>query len=173
MANATLDDATVKRLALGDFPEELSRTRAMLDRVPDEHLDWRPHDKSYTLHELAAHLVNLLFWQLVSIQQPGFDLSAIPADRQLPADRAALLASFDAQAETVKRAVDEASIDDLLGDWTLRQGEHVIFTLPRVVVFRSFGISHMAHHRGQLSVYLRMLDVPLPPIYGPTADESG
>jgi len=169
----TLDDATIKTLVLGDLAQELARTRTLLERVPDKDRDWRPHLKSFTLRELAAHLENLLLWLLMTIREAEFDMASAPPSRAVPETTAELLQLYDDEANLVKEAVAQMTTDDMLADWTLRHGDHVIFTMPRAAVLRSFGISHMAHHRGQLSVYLRMLDVPLPQTYGPTADEPG
>jgi len=166
-----IDEPTVLRLALGDLPGELDRTRRVLERVPEAHFDWRPHEKSYSLHELAAHVVNLLYWMDVTLGLSEFDMASLPADEDVPETLEALLAKFDEQATAVTRAVDALPASALLGDWTLRHGETVFFTQPRGMVFRSFCISHLVHHRAQLGVYLRLLDVPVPQTYGPTADE--
>ena len=168
---STLDASTIKTLALGDLDQELARTRALLERVPDKDGDWRPHAKSFTLRELSAHLENLLLWLLMTVRESEFDMAAAPPTRFVPETTAELLQQYDDKVKLVTEAVAQMTTDDMLADWTLRHGDHVIFTMPRAAVLRSFGISHMAHHRGQLSVYLRMRDVPLPQTYGPTADE--
>lgn len=162
----------LKQLALGDLDFELAATRRMLERVPDEHFGWKPHEKSMSLGELASHLANLLDWNVHILRDDEIDLATLGAPPRA-ANRADLLQGFDekkAALDAVAEAFDTATLGET---WTLRNGEQVFFALPRAAVLRNFGISHMVHHRGQLSVYLRLLDVPLPRTYGPTADEKG
>jgi uncharacterized damage-inducible protein DinB len=162
----------LKQAILGDLDHEIATTRRVLERAPDEHYGWKPHEKSWTLGELCAHLQNLLYWQRLILEQDEFDLAASPPPRTVPASRDELLRGFDENKKAVDAAV--ADVDDAaLGQtWTLRNGDQVIFAQPRAGVLRGMGISHMVHHRGQLSVYLRLLDVPVPAVYGPSADES-
>jgi uncharacterized damage-inducible protein DinB len=171
MNTLTFDNETVKRLAMGDLPGELDRTRRTLERLPEDRFDWKPHPKSMSLHELSAHVVNLLFWMTVTLRQTEFDMASLPDERQIPPTLDELLALFDEQAAVVARALDDITARDLLLDWTLREGDTVFFTMPRGMAMRVFCISHLVHHRAQLGGYLRMLDVPLPQTYGPTADE--
>lgn len=160
-----------KNLALADVGHELSGTRRVLDRVPDGQFDWRPHEKSMTLGGLATHLTNLLGWQRSILEQDEFDLASGPARREALTTRAAVLAEWDEQAPKLEATL--AGLDDaaLAAVWTLRQGDLVLFSQPRLVAYRTFGVSHMVHHRGQLGVYLRLLGVPVPGVYGPSADE--
>ena len=160
------------QLATGDLEQELATTRRMLERVPEEHFAWKPHEKSMSLGALAAHIANLLWWQTMTLRQDEFDLAAPQPPRTAPESRAALLREFDEKAAVLREALAQTDEAALARPWTLRRGDHVIFTMPKAAVLRSFGISHMAHHRGQLSVYLRLLDVPGPPSYGPTAHEG-
>lgn len=159
-------------LATGDLERELATTRRMLERLPNEHFAWKPHDKSMSLGALAAHLVNLLHWQMLTLRTEEFDAAAPQPPREVPQDRDAVLRAFDEGAGELKAAMAQADEAMLGQTWTFRYGDRVIFSMPKADVLRSFGISHMVHHRGQLSVYLRLLGVPLPPIYGPTADEK-
>lgn len=163
--------AQLTDLPLADVEQELATTRRVLERIPDEHFGWKPHEKSMTLGELARHLVNVTSLQVAVLVEDGIDFASAPPPSVVAESRSALLDEFDASAAALRNALQ--SVDDaaLERDWTLRSGSQVIFTRPRLVVLRSFGLSHLAHHRGQLTVYLRMLDVPLPPVYGPTADE--
>lgn len=158
------------RLALGDLDHEIANTRRVLERVPDEHLAWKPHARSFSLGDLAAHVANLLYWQIATLTRDEFDLAA-PFDRPAMDSRAKMLEVFDAQAAELRRTVDATDDAALMKPWTLRHGDHVIFTMPKLAVMRGFGISHLVHHRGQLTVYLRLLDVPVPGLYGPSADE--
>lgn len=159
-------------LATGDLERELATTRRMLERVPDEHFAWKPHEKSMSLGTLAAHLANLLWWQTATLEQDEFDMAAPQPPRTVPESREALLREFDEKAAVLREALAQTDEAALARPWTLRRGDHIIFTQPKAAILRSFGISHMVHHRGQLSVYLRLLDVPVPPSYGPTADEG-
>lgn len=163
---------SLKQVALGDLEAELATTRRVLERVPEEHLGWKPHEKSMTLGALATHLANLPFWGTTTLRTDGLDIAATPLPPQPPAtSRAELLGFQEQRAAELREALGEADEARLGQEWTFRRGEHVILRMPRVAVLRTMMISHMAHHRGQLSVYLRLLDVPVPSVYGPTADE--
>ena len=168
MSNAAL---TRLHLAFGDNDRELAVTRRMLARVPDEHFDWRPHEKSWTLGELACHIVDLLWWQVVTLDRDGIDM-AEPWPKTSAKSQAELLDAFDANAAVLRATLEGTTEADLAAPWTLSYGKNEILTEPKGDVLRVYGISHSAHHRGQLTVYLRMLDIPLPPSYGPTADEQ-
>ena len=161
----------LKTLAFGDLHHELATTRRLLERVSDEHFDWRPHEKSMDLGALVAHMVNLLAWIPMIAEEDHFDLTA-EFPRDIPTDRDQVLAAWDAGVARVTTVFDALEDTALLAPWTLRRGDQVIFTQPRLGVLRGMGIGHLIHHRGQLSVYFRQLDIPLPPIYGPTADEQ-
>ena len=163
---------TPMQLATGDLERELATTRRMLERLPDEHFAWKPHEKSMSLGALGAHLANLLWWQTIILQQDELDFAAPQPPRTVPENREALLRVFDEKAAVLREALAQTDEADLARTWTLKQGDHVIISQPKAAILRSFGISHMVHHRGQLSVYLRLLDVPVPPSYGPTADEG-
>jgi len=168
----TTTTSALKRTILGDLDHELANTRRVLERVPDEHFDWQPHEKSMTLGALCAHLENILHWQRMILEKDEFDLAASPPPRTIPATRDELLRGFDERKAALDEAV--ARIDDASfgRTWTLRKGDQVIFAQPKAAILRGMGISHMVHHRGQLSVYLRLLDVPVPAVYGPSADEQ-
>lgn len=162
---------SLKQLALGDLSQELATTRRVLERVPDEHFSWKPHAKSFTLGALAAHVAQLTEWQRTVLVTEELDLATLPQNA-LPENRDAVLRVFDEGAAALQEAMEAVEDGALSVPWTLRRGEHVILTLPRLAVLRTVGISHMVHHRAQLSVYLRLLDVPVPAMYGPSADEG-
>ena len=156
---------------LAEFDRETALTRRLLARMPADRLEWQPHARSRTLGGLAVHLAELPAWGVVLVDQAEFDL-----DERKPADRPGgsvdeLLALYDANVTLVRRAVASRTDAELLAPWTLRRGGTEIFTVPRLIALRTLLLQHATHHRGQLSVYLRLLDVPLPPMYGPTADE--
>lgn len=161
----------IRDVAFGDVAHELANTRRMLAAAPEKHWEWHPHEKSWSLGELATHVANLVGWQISILAQPEFDLANSPPPREA-AQPSALLAEYDARADTLLKALAGASDDTLAAEWTLRNGKEVLFRMPRTAALRSFGLSHMIHHRGQLGVYLRLLDAPVPGIYGPSADEA-
>jgi len=163
---------TMRDHAFADLEQELDSTRRLLATLPDEHFGWKPHEKSWALGELATHVTNLVRWQLAILQHDEFDMAATPPPRGSLPGRDALLAEFDASAAALRGAYADASEAALMTDWTFRFGEKVMFQRPRVVALRMFGLSHLIHHRGQLSIYLRLLDVPVPGMYGPSADEG-
>lgn len=161
---------------LPEFDHEFATTRRLLERVPDAELGWKPHEKSMTLGALATHVANIGgFWCTQTMNAPFYDVSGAndPEARLEPAaSRDALLKEFDERITTARAALAGKTDAEMMAPWTLKSGDHEIFTMPRVAVYRSFVMNHMIHHRGQLSVYLRMKNVPLPSIYGPTADEQ-
>lgn len=158
---------------LREFDNEMKITRSLLERVPETDAAWQPHPKSSTLGFLASHIANLPRWASGTVEHDQVDLSLPSSEgfRQPPFDTtSALLESFDRNVESARKAVGRATDEHLAGVWTLRVAEKTLFSMPRSSVLRSFVVSHIVHHRGQLSVYLRLRDVPLPRIYGPSAD---
>jgi uncharacterized damage-inducible protein DinB len=157
-----------------DLDFELGLTRKVLERLPEQHFAWKPHEKSMHLGQLAAHVANIVNWFTMGIQMDGLDLASYPPpDRRGPATSAELLALFDknvAAARTAFVQLDDAALD---GTWTLRMGERVLKAMPRRRVLRTMSLSHMIHHRAQLLVYLRLLNISVPAVYGPSADEAG
>lgn len=162
----------VKQLIVGDATRELVTTRRILERLPEEHMSWKPHEKSMTLGGLATHLINLLNWQIAIFQYPELDLSTVPLRREPLEKRADVLEEFDANIDKLEKLLAECDEKTLGEEWTLRHGDYIILREPRAIALRTFGLSHMVHHRAQLGVYLRLLDIPLPGIYGPSADEK-
>ena len=158
--------------ALGDLQSELQTTRRVLERVPDDHFDWKPHEKNFTLGEMSSHIANLLSWGVMILSSDELDLAEDYPPQPAAEDSAGLLELFDEKSAALLKALDGVDDDRMLGTWTLRMGDREISALSRVANIRGFVINHMIHHRGQLTLYLRLLDVPLPPVYGPTADEN-
>lgn len=156
---------------LPEFDHEMTVTRKLLERVPDGKFDWKPHPKSMTLGELAQHVATLPLWGTVTLTQTELDLAAQPPLPPL-ATRAELLDAFDQRVREARAALADKGDGELMAPWALKRESHTIFEMPRAGVWRGFVLSHLIHHRGQLSVYLRMQDVPLPSIYGPSADEG-
>lgn len=157
---------------LAELQMEAAATRKMIERVPEKSFDWKPHDKSMTLGRLAYHICENPQWVSVTVDKDEIDFAAndyVPKEAKTTAE---LLKVFDDSLAEAVECLKNASDEKLMGNWTMRNGETVYFTMPKTAVLRSFVLNHIVHHRGQLSVYLRMLDVPLPQIYGPTADET-
>lgn len=157
---------------LSEFDREIGVTRRVLARVPADHLSWAPHPRSMTLGRLATHLASLPGWLPQILNETTFDLASLSAMVLVDETSAAILARFDAGVADARRALRESTDARLADTWTLRKDGEVILTLPRIVALRTEGLYHLTHHRGQLTVYLRLLDIPVPPIYGPTADEG-
>ena len=166
---------TIAETLLPEFDREMGVTRRLLERVPDGKFDWQPHAKSMTLGRLVEHLAELPWWGTSTIQKDGIDgaANARPAGYEPPKTTQAVLAMFDGHVVEARKALAGRTDAELAAPWTLRVGDKQIFSMPKAAVLRGFVISHLIHHRGQLTVYLRMLDVPLPSVYGPSADEQG
>jgi len=161
-----------KQLIIGDIAHELANTRQVLERLPEEHFAWRPHEKSMTLAGLTTHLVNLLNWQIMILQYPELDLSTVPPKREAFEKLADALEEFDTNVVKLDKLLADCDEQTLSEEWTLRHGSHIIRRGSRALSLRTIGISHMVHHRAQLGVYLRLLDIPVPGLYGPSADEQ-
>jgi uncharacterized damage-inducible protein DinB len=161
---------------LPEFDHEMATTRSLLSRVPEADLAWTPHQKSYPLGTLSLHLAHLPCWALHVLDATTLELDdpalAEMVKPKMPGTREDVLQEFDRNAKRARAALARATDAEYLAPWTLKKGGQAIFTLPRISSIRSFMMNHLIHHRGQLSVYLRLRDVPLPPIYGPTADEQ-
>ncbi len=159
-------------ILLPEFDREMATTRRLLERARDEDFQWKPHEKSMTLHQLVAHLAQLPWWGEVVLTTESLDLGGNMGDRTIPSSRAEVVAIFDRHVAATRSRLNGKSDPEMVVPWTLRRGTQEIFTMPRILVLRTMVLSHMIHHRGQLSVYLRQRDVPIPPIYGPSADEG-
>jgi uncharacterized damage-inducible protein DinB len=166
----------IRDALLPELESELATTRTLLALVPASKTSFRPHPKSWTLGELSLHLANLLTWLPLTLKSTELDLdppggpSFSPPRFESPS---ATLAMFDETARAGRAALAAATEAELAVPWTLKKRGQELFTLPRGACIRSFVMNHLVHHRGQLTVYLRLCDVPLPPVYGPTADLTG
>jgi uncharacterized damage-inducible protein DinB len=167
----TIRAMAIKDGLLAEYDHEMGTTRKLLDRLPDDRLSWKPHEKSMTLGGLATHLANLPYWGDMILNRPTFDIAEAPPNLQPIPSRAEVLAFFDQRVKATRAWLDKTDAE-LVAPWTLKRGGQQMFTMPRMAAFRSFVLSHSIHHRGQLSVYLRLNDVPVPAIYGPSADEG-
>ncbi len=154
---------------LPEFDQEMAATRRVIERVPDGDPDWKPHPKSFSIAHLAQLVAWMPGWIAQTLGSTELDLAA--GGGYSNENTAKLLEMFDENVRAGRAAIEGAGDADYDVPWSLKMGETVLFTQPRAVVMRQH-ISHLSHHRGQLTVYLRLLDVPLPSIYGPTADEK-
>ncbi len=157
---------------LAELEQEAATTRKCIDRIPAEKFGWKPHEKSMSFGRLASHVAEMFGWTPSTLQHPELDFSKIAYAPFEPKTTEDLVEYFDknvAEAlDTLRNTVDEKFMES----WTMRNGEQVYFTMPKIAVMRSFVMNHIIHHRGQLSVYLRLNDLPVPSIYGPSADEG-
>lgn len=154
---------------LPEFDQEMATTRRLLERVPSDKGRWKPHEKSFALGHLAQLISGMPGWITQMLHETELDLTQARGYSFETTET--LLASFDQSVREARAAISSARDADLAVPWSLKMGDRVLFTAPRGTVVRQT-INHLIHHRGQLSVYLRLIDVPLPSIYGPTADEK-
>jgi uncharacterized damage-inducible protein DinB len=162
---------SLKDPLIAELKNEAVNTRKMLERVPTEKFAWKPHDKSMTLGRLASHVAEIAVWvnRIVPVDEFDFTKNVFP--RLTYEDNTALLKVFDEKLAAAVELLQNASDEILNAKYILRRGEHILVELPRKVLLRNFAFNHLVHHRGQLSVYLRLLDIPVPGMYGPSADE--
>jgi uncharacterized damage-inducible protein DinB len=165
-----------KDALLREFDQEMVSTRKHLERVPEDKFGWKPHEKSGSMGWLAAHIANIPSWAVIGITQNDFDLAPGGVQHEqtaLPADHEALVRVFDKNVAEARAAIAGAEDAHLRESWSLLMNGKPVLTLPRTGVLRSFVMNHLIHHRGQLGVYLRLNDIPVPSAYGPSADETG
>ncbi len=165
----------LKKMLLEEITLEMSNTRRVLERVPEDRMDWQPHAKSMSLSRLASHLAFLPGLAVKMFSQDRYEMGAPGTPRPTPfalPQRAAILDLFDTNVRDLRAMAESWSDADLASTWTFVRGGKVLIDGPRVPSLRRMLLSHSIHHRGQLTVYLRENDVPLPPLYGPTADED-
>ena len=157
---------------LAELKHEAVNTRKMIERVPTDKLGWRPHEKSMTIGRLATHIADLPAWFERIIVADEFDFATATLNRETKESTEAVLQLFDDRLDTAVNLLEHATDDMLNALWTLRRGDYVFSQVPRKVNLRNFAYNHIYHHRGQLSVYLRLLDIAVPGMYGPSADEA-
>lgn len=166
----------LSEIFLGEFAHEMISTQKTLERVPEDKFDWRPHPKSMTLGRLAGHIAELPVLAPLVVGLASYDFAA-PEGPKLeafqPKSRQNLLEVFEANVEAARNAVAPASDEQLMVRWTLLLGGKTILAMPREAVLRTMVLNHMIHHRAQLGVYLRLNDIPVPAVYGPSADDAG
>ena len=162
-------------LFLSEFDQEMSTARTTLERIPEDKLSWKPHEKSMPLDRLAGHVAELAGWPVVTINQDSLDFRPAgqpPLQPTFATSRKQVLEIFDKNREQSRQSIGKASDEHLMKNWSLLSGGQTLLTMPRFAVLRSFCLNHIIHHRAQLGVYLRLNNIPVPSVYGPSADEG-
>lgn len=165
----------IRDALLAEFDHEMANTRKTLERVPDDKFDWRPHEKSFTFGQLANHVADIPGWGAETLLKDSIDIApeGQPVEMPVPAaTQKGLLEKFEQNIVKGRNAIAAATDEQFLQPWSLLSGGKAIFTMPRTAVVRGFVMNHLIHHRAQLGVYLRLNDIPVPSIYGPSADEG-
>lgn len=162
-----LSDAMVQ-----EFSFESATTKKLLERAPGDKLSWKPHEKSMSLGRLAAHIGEIPEWARTIVEDEAFDMSTVDSKPVDPVSGEEILELFQRNVQAFAEVLKGRPDGLMLENWKLKQGNQILIDVPRMAAIRSFVISHTIHHRGQLSVYLRLCEVPVPSIYGPSADEA-
>ncbi|MFZ2864476.1 MAG: DinB family protein [Ignavibacteriaceae bacterium] len=160
------------KLLIEEIEQEAINTKKMLERVPAEKFDWRPHEKSMTLKQLAVHIANLSKRPAQVITTKYLDLADSSIKKPEINNTTDLIKEFEEGTSQSIDALKSVSDDDLNVNWIMRRGEHIIINMPKAAAIRNMGLSHLYHHRAQLGVYLRLLDIPVPGMYGQSADDK-
>ena len=159
---------------LPEFDMEYANARKMIERVPDGKLAWKPHAKSFSMGELATHLAEIPQWMAITLEQESFDVDP-PGGKKYERPKLGsckeILETFDKSVAAARATLEKATDEKLMQSWSLLKAGETIMTMPKIAVVRSFLMNHAIHHRAQLGVYLRLNDVPVPGMYGPSADE--
>jgi uncharacterized damage-inducible protein DinB len=161
----------IKDAFIAELKHEAGLTKKMLERVPLDKAEWKPHEKSMTLGRLATHIAENVKWISDIIHIDDFDFAARPFKSHTASSREELIKIFQDNLDTAIGDLSSMTDEDFNKTWIVRAGEKVMYNTPKKVAIRGWAFSHLIHHRGQLSVYLRLLDVPVPGMYGPSADE--
>ncbi len=172
MESATAKSYNIATGIIGELEHEIQTTRNCLERLPADLFDWKPHEKSMTLGRLANHVVEMFDWVAVTCKTSQLDFAAGDYKPVTATSATELIENLDRLAGEAFAALKATSDDEMHEPWTLRNGEAVYFTMPKIATLRTFCLNHIWHHRGQLSVYMRLNDIPVPSIYGPSADEG-
>jgi uncharacterized damage-inducible protein DinB len=157
---------------LPEFDQEMATTRRTLERVPEDKMDWRPHAKSMTMGQLACHIAGIPNFATSAGKGDSMDFAKGEYKEVHATDRRQLLEGFDQSVAEARSAIAKISDEELMKPWSLLRDGTTLLRLPKAAVIRSLAMNHLIHHRGQLSVYLRLTDTPVPSIYGPSADEG-
>ncbi len=157
---------------IAELQQEAVATRKCLERIPENTFDWKPHEKSFTMSRLATHIAEMVSWTNDTLEKSELDFATVDYKPFEPKTTQELVEYFDKNLAAATEALKNASDEALMENWKLRNGEEIYFDMPRVQVLRGMVFNHIINHRGQLSVYLRLNDIPVPALYGPSADEG-
>lgn len=164
---------SIQNALIGELKHESSMTKKMLERVPLDKKDWKPHEKSMILGRLATHVAEITHWASDIIHIDDYDfMKNYDFNPKNASTSEELIEIFQTNLDKAIADISSVSEEELNKNWTVRRGEQVMFTTPKKIAIRGWAFNHLFHHRGQLSVYLRLLDVPVPGMYGPSADEK-
>jgi uncharacterized damage-inducible protein DinB len=163
---------SLKTSFIGELKNEAVNTKKMLEKVPLDNADWKPHEKSMSIGRLATHMAETSNWIYRILEADEYDFASYPHKPYVATSTEDLLRVFNDNFTKSIAALENANDSDLDKIWTVKMGDKVLFQMPKKIAIRSWGFSHTIHHRGQLSVYLRMLNIPVPGMYGPSADEK-
>ena len=169
---AAASSNNVASALIAEMEHEAAVTRTCLERIPAEKFDWKPQEKSMTFGRLASHIAEMFAWTPSTLQHAELDFSKVDYKPFEPLSTDELVAFLDKNVAEAIDVLRNSTDEQFMDPWTMRNGETVYFTMPKIAVMRSFVINHIVHHRGQLSVYLRLNDIAVPSIYGPSADEG-
>lgn len=169
---AAASSSMIASSLIAEMQQEAAVARTCLERVPSEKFDWKPHEKSMTFGRLAVHIAEMFNWTAVTLQQSELDFAKFDYKPLEPSTTEELVESLDKNVTDAIDVLRNTTDDVFLEDWTMRNGETIYMTMPKIAVMRSFVMNHIVHHRGQLSVYMRLNDIAVPSIYGPSADEG-
>ncbi len=156
-----------------ELQHEAANTRKLLAAVPFDKADFKPHEKSMSLKQLAAHVAEITGWWKECLVQDELDFAKDSGERKQYQSTQDILDWYDVLVANAKTIIENATDEDFAKPWTMRHGDQIFFTMPKAAIVRTWCLNHLYHHRGQLTVYLRLLDVPVPGMYGPTADNPG
>ncbi|MGP0067883.1 MAG: DinB family protein [Isosphaeraceae bacterium] len=165
---------TYAETLLPEFDQEMAKTRKVLERIPDDRLDWQPHPKSHTIGWNANHVADLPNWLAETLRNTSFDVAPVGGEPyKVPnlGSRQEILDHFDRNVATARKAIAEIKDEDVGSMWSLLKGGQPIFSMPRSAVVRGMVLNHLIHHRAVVCVYLRLNDIPVPGMYGPSGDE--
>jgi uncharacterized damage-inducible protein DinB len=157
---------------LPEFDHEMANTRTTLERIPEDKLEWKPDPKSMSLGRLAGHIAEMPGWGAVTLTTDSMNMVPGQYPPTLATSRDQVLAELDKNVASAREALAAATDEELMKPWTLSVAGNIIFTMPKIGVIRTMVLSHVIHHRAQLTVYYRLNGVPVPALYGPSADEG-
>lgn len=172
MSSTAVSSNNIASALVAEMEHEAGVTRSCLERIPADKFDWKPHEKSMAFGRLASHIAEMFSWTGPTLEHPELDFAKMDYKPFEPKTTEELVEFFDKNVAEAIVALKNSPDERFMENWTMRNGEQVYFTMPKIAVMRSFVLNHIVHHRGQLSVYLRLNDIAVPSIYGPSADEG-